>query len=113
MNFEQFLYSYLIFLFFFVFVIGIAGDDLTAVFQDSELEDLEAPTRPPEPQLSGNAILDWIESVGASGAYFVSNIAWFFGIMMIDQGAGFLGTLVFAPAGVFMIYGIMKLFLGR
>lgn len=106
-SFEKFLYTYLIFVFFLVFIFSLPGT--SDYFADiSGIAGLTAPT-PPEPiNPSGNGIIDFFTSVTSSGAYFASNIIFFFTIMTINSSVQWLGILVFSPAIVFLIWGVMK-----
>lgn len=111
-TFDNFLYTYVIFLFFFVFIIGLAGSDLTDLFSSGNLASLEAPAAPVAPVPTGNGMLDWLTSAVSSGTYFVQNIIFFFTLMTVDSGVSWLGAVVLTPAFIFMIYGVMRLIRG-
>lgn len=103
-NFEQFLYGYLIFIFFFIFMLGMGGNEYLA---DTNLESLQAP-QPLPPEYTDN----WLTGFLGSAGFFVANIVFFFQLMAVDTGIGWLGLLVFSPAIVFMLYGMLKLLRG-
>lgn len=115
-NFEQFLYGYIIFICFFIFIIGLAGSDLSTILVDlneSNLAEINAsiPTPPTEPSV-GSGSFDWIGNLFAQPIYFIENIRFFFVLMTLDTGIFWLGLLVFTPAFLFMLWGIMKLLRG-
>lgn len=106
-TFEKFLYTYLIFIFFMVFLFTLPGT--SEYFADiSGISGLTAPTPPAAPDTTGNGILDFITSSVNSGIYFFENIAFFFTLMTVNSSVSWLGMLVFSPAIAFLIWGIMK-----
>lgn len=109
LTFESFLYSYLIFLFFFVFIIGQGA---ASYFAEGDIGDLQAPSYPEPPEETGNGLLDWLTGAVQSATYFIDNIAFFFTLMTVDSGIAWLGTLVFTPSAIFILYGLLKLLRG-
>ena len=106
-NFEKFLYTYLIFVFFLVFMFSLPGT--AEYFADvSGISTLSAPTPPTTPDTTGNGIIDFFTSVATSGVYFFENVAFFFTLMTVNSSIQWLGILVFSPAIVFLIRGVMK-----
>lgn len=108
-NFEKFLYTYLIFLAFITFIIGLGASDLFGGTIESA--GLTVPTMA-QPVETGNGLIDWINSSGASMTFFFDNLALFFTIMTLDTSVGWLGTLVFTPAIIFIAYGILSMIRG-
>jgi hypothetical protein len=103
-HFEKFLYSYVLFLFFIVFIIGLGA----GAYFGGNIAGLVAPTPPDPPETTGNGILDWLTGVANSGTYFAQNIAFFFTLMSINTGIAWMGTLIFSPAIVFLVWGVVK-----
>lgn len=103
-SFESFLYGYLIFVFCFIAMLGMGANEYLT---DSNLESLEVPT-PLPPEATDN----WLTGFLGTTGYFIANIVFFFTLMSIDTGVALLGTMVFSPAIIFLLYGILKLFRG-
>lgn len=106
--FEKFLYEYAIFLFFIVFILGLGASK----YLGGNIGNLTPPTPPIAPDPSGNGLIDWLTGVSASGIYFISNIGFFFTLMTVDVGVAWIGTLIFSPAIILLIYGFLKLIRG-
>lgn len=79
----------------------------SSYFANSNIADLEVPAmEEPDPNAT------WITGFLGTASYFIENIAFFFTLMTLDTGYAWLGTLVFSPAIVFLMYGILKLIRG-
>lgn len=108
-NFEQFLYSYIIFLFFFIFIIGLAGADFSLYFTDlSESTFLNLNTSLPLSPEEPDSNASWLSGFLFNAEYFLYNIRFFFTMMTIDTGVLWLGLLVFTPAFIFVMWGVLK-----
>lgn len=108
-HFENFLYSYSVFLFCIVFFIGLGA---AQYFSDGNIAGLTAP-EPPQPITpSDNGLLDWLAGASNSLTYFFSNLGFFFTLMTVDIGIALVGTLIFSPALIYLIYGFVKLIRG-
>lgn len=104
---EKFIYTYSVFLFFILFIISMGATEVFA----GNIEGLEAPTIvPPDP--TGDPIWDFITGAVNTGAFLINNIAFFFTLMFIDVGVAWVGTLIFSPAIVLLVYGLLKLIRG-
>lgn len=103
-HFEKFLYSYVLFLFFMVFIIGMGAGQ----YIGGNVAGLEAPTPLDPPEMTGNGFLDWLTGVANSGAYFAENIVFFFTLMSVNTGVAWMGTLIFSPAIIFLVWGVLK-----
>lgn len=129
--FEKFLYTYLIFLFFVFFVIGLGGPDMfggnfkevitVANTSRSDLLEESIGTEPGYTGLTGffewafggiNSALGvdtWLENNLTPFHNFVQNIWFFFAMSYADSSIGWVTTLFMAPAGIFLLYGLIKL----
>lgn len=102
-DFGNFLYKYAMFLFFIVFIIGLGGGE----YFGGNIEGLEAPVMaPPDPDAT------WLTGFLGTASYFVSNIAFFFTLMTVDTGVGWIGILIFSPSIIYLMYGLLKLIRG-
>lgn len=130
--FDKFLYTYLIFLFFVTFIIGMGAKDIfsgnleTVMSTPDNIPDATGVSidRPEQGLLTG--LFDWLlgglhDALGLDtwfqstfgGAHgFFDNIYFFMKLMTIDAGVGWLGTLIFAPAAIYIAWGILSLIRG-
>lgn len=106
-NFEKFLYTYLIFVFFLIFIFSLPGTS-TYFAEMAGISGLSAPTPPEAPDTRDAGILDFITNSLNSGIFLFQNIAFFFTLMTVNSSIQWLGLLVFSPAIVFLIWGVMK-----
>ena len=106
-TFDSFLYSYSIFLFFIIFIIGMGASQYFA----GNIANL-TPPEPQPPVVTGNGFLDWFTNTGNSLGYFFSNIGFFFTLMSVDTGVAWVGSIIFSPAIVFLAYGLLRLVRG-
>lgn len=137
-DFDKFLYTYIVFLAFFIFIVGMGakeffvGDDTYLLAYQSEFPSLNPnATFEQESTQSGNLLigfLDWLRSgfidvtgLDAAGWMettfgpfhsFVDNIWLFIKIAAINPGVGYVAALVFTPAAIFAVYGVLRLIRG-
>lgn len=105
---DSFIYKYALFLFFIIFIIGLGA----GTYFSGNIENLHPPS-PLPPSNTGDGFLDWLTNTGNSFTYFIENIGFFFTLMSVDAGVGWMGTLIFSPAIVFLAWGILKLIRGN
>lgn len=131
-DFDKFLYRYLIFLFFCLFIIGLGAQDFFAGnFEEVMSSPMSVPAatgidinRPEQGLLTGIyeylfgglhealGFDTWLESTFGGVHTFFENLFFFFKLMTLDTGVAWVGTLIFAPAGLFILYGLAKLVRG-
>ena len=133
-NFDKFMYTYIVFLAFFIFIIGLGANEF---FTGDNAKLLEAASFNPtlNPNASTNTVtnpiinvLDWfrttfIDLTGIDAAgwmestfgpfhSFMENIWLFIKMALVDPGTGAVATLVFTPAMLFLTWGIIRLVRG-
>ena len=137
-TFDKFLYTYLIFLFFIFFVIGLGGADIFGGdFKDvlseantsrqAVLEGTSAIIPPTNTTYEGImpwmaaafggitdaiGVADWFEENLTPFHNFTKNIWFFFKMAYAESNTAWITTLIFAPAGIYLAYGILRLIRG-
>jgi len=90
---EKFIFSYAVFLFFISQIVALGSPFIADI-------DLEPPSIPEQP-----TVWDYV-------SYPISNIGFFFNLMLASPTVGFIGAVVFTPAIIVLIYGLLKLLRG-
>lgn len=89
-------------------IIGLGAGELFS----GNIADLQAPVPPQPIEATGNGFLDWFTGAAQSFHFFVDNIIFFFTLMSVDAGFGTMGLVIFSPAVIILIWGLLKLVRG-
>lgn len=104
-DFDKFLLSYVMFLFFIIFIMSIGGSDY---FIDNNLDTIGTPPQPLPPSESDTFITGFLGTAG----YYVALIGYFFELLTVDTGLQFLTLLIISPATILIIWNLMKIIRG-
>ena len=107
-EFDKFLYTYVIFLFFLVFVIGLGATDMFA----GNIAGLTAPTPPDQlSNTTSEGIIGSLTNAANTFSFFINNIAFFISLATVDVGVAWVTGLILTPAFIFLVWGLIKLLL--
>lgn len=104
-DYDKFLYSYVLFLFFIIFILSIGGTDY---FVDNNLDTIGAPPQPLPPSETDTFITGFLGTAG----YYIALITYFFQLLSVDIGVQFITLLVITPASIVIIWNLIKMIRG-
>lgn len=110
-DFESFMYTYIVFLCFILFIFTLPGSVASMFGGSLEGYNITTPTYH-QPEASGYGLIDFFTSAGASVTYITENLALFFTLMTVDAGVTWVSMLIFTPAIIFLLWGLIKMVRG-